>query len=54
MAVRAERVSPAWKEGRVLSWLVTVDHKRIGLLYIVSSFGFFLAGGLMADRKSVV
>ncbi|MGH2995745.1 MAG: cytochrome c oxidase subunit I, partial [Gaiellaceae bacterium] len=26
----------------------TVDHKRIGVLYLVTSFAFFLAGGLMA------
>ena len=24
-----------WKNGRVASWLVTVDHKRIGIMYIV-------------------
>jgi cytochrome c oxidase subunit 1 len=30
------------------SWLTTVDHKRIGILYFVSSFLFFLVGGLMA------
>ncbi|HUF77005.1 MAG TPA: cbb3-type cytochrome c oxidase subunit I, partial [Longimicrobiales bacterium] len=48
MAVRAEPVAPTWKEGRVTSWLTTVDHKRIGLLYIVTAFGFFLAAGAMA------
>jgi cytochrome c oxidase subunit 1 len=47
-AVRAEQAIPTWKEGRVVSWLTTVDHKRIGLLYIVSAFLFFLAGGVMA------
>ena len=31
-----------------MSWITTVDHKRIGILYIVTSFGFFLAAGLMA------
>ena len=39
---------PAWQRGRVVSWLVTVDHKRIGILYIVTSGLFFLAGGIMA------
>jgi cytochrome c oxidase subunit 1 len=48
MAARAEPVAPTWKEGRVLSWVTTVDHKRIGVLYLVTSFAFFLAGGLMA------
>src|SRR5512134_269574 len=30
------------------SWLTTVDHKRIGILYGVSAFVFFLIGGLEA------
>ena len=29
----------------VWSWLTTVDHKRIGILYGVSAFIFFLIGG---------
>src|SRR5256886_24316 len=32
----------------VLGWLTTVDHKRIGILYGVSGFAFFLLGGLEA------
>jgi len=48
VAVSAETPIPAWHRGRVASWLVTVDHKRIGILYIVTSGIFFLAGGLMA------
>jgi cytochrome c oxidase subunit 1 len=31
-----------------MSWLTTVDHKRIGILYIASAFVFFAAGGIMA------
>ncbi len=30
---------PTWTEG-LLSWLTTVDHKRLGILYIVTSLGF--------------
>jgi cytochrome c oxidase subunit I len=30
------------------SWLTTVDHKRIGILYGVSAFAFLLVGGLEA------
>ncbi len=48
MAARAEPVVPAWQRGRVASWLVTVDHKRIGILYIVTAGLFFVAGGAMA------
>jgi cytochrome c oxidase subunit 1 len=48
MAVRTETLAPTWREGRVLGWLTTVDHKRVGILYIVTAFGFFFAAGLMA------
>jgi len=33
---------PAWQRGKVTSWLVTTDHKRIGILYLGTA-GFFLA-----------
>ena len=48
MATNVETPIPGWQHGRVASWLVTVDHKRIGILYIVTSGVFFLAGGVMA------
>ena len=48
MAVNAETPVPAWQRGRVASWLVTTDHKRIGILYLATSGFFFLAGGIMA------
>jgi cytochrome c oxidase subunit I len=48
VAVRTEALTPTWKEGRVVSWVTTVDHKRIGVLYLVTAFGFFLAAGVMA------
>jgi cytochrome c oxidase subunit I len=51
VAVRAEP-SPAypvsWKNGRVMSWIATVDHKRIGILYIATTLVFFIAGGVLA------
>ena len=31
-----------------MDWLTTVDHKKIGLLYVVMAFLFFLSGGIMA------
>jgi cytochrome c oxidase subunit I len=37
-----------WKRGRVASWLTTIDHKRIGILYIVTSLVFFGLGGILA------
>ena len=50
MASRAETpVYPVpWYQGRVASWVATVDHKRIGILYILTSLVFFLAGGILA------
>jgi cytochrome c oxidase subunit 1 len=32
----------------VLDWILTIDHKKIGILYTVSAFVFFLVGGLEA------
>jgi cytochrome c oxidase subunit 1 len=50
VAVRAEPVvrPVPWTAGRVTSWLTTVDHKRIGIMYIVTSLAFFGAGGVLA------
>src|SRR5438093_10113426 len=48
MAVSAEARTPAWQRGRVVGWLVTTDHKRIGILYISTSLVFFGLAGLMA------
>jgi cytochrome c oxidase subunit I len=33
---------------RLGGWIMTVDHKRIGILYMVTAFGFFLVGGVFA------
>ena len=51
MAVNVESVQPYradWRNGRVTSWLTTVDHKRIGILYICTSLVFFAIGGILA------
>ena len=50
MAVRAEPAPRpvAWHEGKVARWLTTVDHKRIGILYIATSLLFFVGGGILA------
>ena len=32
----------------IISWLLTIDHKRIGIMYLVFIAVFFLAGGLFA------
>jgi cytochrome c oxidase subunit I len=49
VAARPETArAPTWKQGAITQWLVTLDHKKIGILYIVSAFFFFFAGGIMA------
>jgi cytochrome c oxidase subunit 1 len=48
VAVRTETYRADWRRGRIASWLTTVDHKRIGLLYIGTSLVFFAAGGILA------
>src|SRR4051794_17308321 len=48
LAARAEPATIPWTSGRYASWLVTTDHKRIGLLYISTTLVFFIAGGVMA------
>ena len=32
----------------ILEWITTTDHKKIGVMYLVTTFFFFLAGGLLA------
>ena len=49
MATLAERLESVWGERRGLAtWLTTVDHKRIGVKYIYTSFVFFLLGGIQS------
>jgi cytochrome c oxidase subunit 1 len=51
VAARAEVLTPYradWRRGRFASWVTTVDHKRIGILYIITSLVFFVIGGIMA------
>jgi heme/copper-type cytochrome/quinol oxidase subunit 1 len=48
MAIHAAFMPSAEAKHRVWSWITTVDHKRIGVLYGISAFAFFLLGGLEA------
>jgi cytochrome c oxidase subunit 1 len=34
--------------GGLVDWLTTVDHKKIGLLYILTAFAIFLVGGIFS------
>jgi len=33
---------------KLLGWLTTTDHKRIGILYLANSLAFFVVGGILA------
>jgi cytochrome c oxidase subunit I len=48
MAARAEPYRADWRRGGVAGWVTTVDHKRIGILYVITSLVFFGAGGILA------
>jgi cytochrome c oxidase subunit I+III len=46
---RVDRLDRIWAERPGLTgWLRTTDHKRIGLMYLVTSLLFFAAGGVEA------
>src|SRR3972149_340916 len=46
-ALRRSRLQGATYQG-MWSWIVTVDHKRIGVMYGLTAFAFFLLGGVEA------
>ncbi|WP_220191575.1 cytochrome c oxidase subunit I [Ktedonospora formicarum] len=54
MATRASNRIPTrirerdFSETYIGSWLTTTDHKKIGIMYMVTAFFFFLIGGLEA------
>ena len=54
MSIATERpASPAAPAGEPrhvgpVAWLTTTDHKRIGVMYCVTAFAFFLIGGALA------
>ncbi|MET9324846.1 cbb3-type cytochrome c oxidase subunit I, partial [Streptomyces sp. NPDC003038] len=53
MVTSTEPVTPIPVRGRgwgsvLISWITTTDHKKIGHLYLIASFAFFMFGGLLA------
>src|SRR5579863_7199042 len=42
-AVTAPRQTKRW-----IDWVVTTDHKKIGIMYLVTTFVFFMLGGIEA------
>ncbi|MFY9634142.1 MAG: cbb3-type cytochrome c oxidase subunit I, partial [Cellulosimicrobium cellulans] len=47
-ASAAPEVVPRRKGSAVVQWITTTDHKKIGYMYLISSFVFFLLAGVMA------
>jgi cytochrome c oxidase subunit 1 len=43
LGLRPARETRGWA-----SWITTVDHKRIGIMYLVTAFGFFIVAGVFA------
>ncbi len=48
MAARDAEREPAGLLTRLHEWVVTVDHKRLGIMYVVAGLAFFLIAGLEA------
>jgi cytochrome c oxidase subunit 1 len=46
--VLAKPAAPRPRSSRVLDWLTTTDHKKIGIMYLVNSFTFFAFAGALA------
>ena len=45
----AEELERTWRDPPgLVGWLSAVNHKSIGIRFIVTAFGFFVAGGLLA------
>src|SRR5690242_1835734 len=45
---QAQVLPPVTEPTGWASWFSTVDHKKIGIIYLVSAFFFFVVGGIEA------
>ncbi|MCC7360228.1 MAG: cytochrome c oxidase subunit I [Anaerolineales bacterium] len=48
MTAHAQAVSSRNALAEILDWVTTVDHKKIGIMYLVLNFFFFIIGGIEA------
>jgi cytochrome c oxidase subunit I len=49
MATIATTHSAARRPSGIMNWLTTVDHKKIGIMYVITCFSFFVAGVFLAE-----
>lgn len=49
MATIATARPAAYKPGGLLGWITTVDHKKIGIMYVITTFSFFVIGVIIAQ-----
>jgi cytochrome c oxidase subunit 1 len=48
-AIPRHGASPTYRtRGALYEWITTTDHKKIGILYLINSFVFFIVGGVLA------
>jgi cytochrome c oxidase subunit 1 len=45
---KAQKKEKSYYSFGFIDWMTTVDHKKIGIMYFLSSFTFFLVGGILA------
>jgi len=48
LAPRAGAAAYPGRRAWIYEWLTTTDHKKIGTMYVITAFGFFLMGGIFA------
>ena len=53
IAARDAEREPAGLLTRLHDWVVTVDHKRLGIMYVVAGFGFLVIAGAEATMMRV-
>src|SRR5258708_2963374 len=47
-SISLARRRKSFSETYIGEWIMTIDHKKIGIMYIVTAFFFFLVGGTEA------
>ena len=48
LTLPTQAIQPTRKGNAFVKWITTTDHKRIGYLYLFTTFAWFLIGGFLA------